>query len=100
MDVTKVVWLALRMPQELEILGVFETEADAAAVATKRRDVIGPLPMGVAFPDAPWEGAYYPLASWKSVGELPAIDVMTRLMDLGRCRCVVDGADQLDGSEV
>jgi hypothetical protein len=58
------VWLALRMPataqENLEVLGIFDAEADAKATAKTERDVIGPVPMNTVLPDAWWDGAYYP----------------------------------------
>lgn len=102
-----VMWLVLRVPERytegIEIGGIFDGKADAVFAARSERDIVGPVEINKAFPDGPWEGAFYPAVhfpelmgkiylegeeGWQPVGELPAYDEM--LMNLVRCRCVVD----------
>lgn len=62
------VWLALRMAQPVEVLGIFSTEDKARAVCIEWYDVIGPIAIDEELPDVDWPGAYYPLAAQKADG--------------------------------
>lgn len=62
----RVVWLALRVSMEMEVLGVFSTGAAADAACKQPNDVYGPIEMDV-MATGPWIGAYYPRAAVQSI---------------------------------
>jgi len=98
----EVVWLVLQYPKgytpDVEIGGIFRTEAAAVAAATGELDVVGPVALDVKQPDVVWSGAYYPnlgnarfTNSGRSTAKVevvgPTYDEM--LLALGRCRSVM-----------
>ncbi len=59
---TAIVWLALRMLERVEVIGIFATEDAARAACNRHEDVIGPIEFGTVLADKDWPGAYYPMS--------------------------------------
>lgn len=69
MNAIPIVWLALRMSERVEVLGIFITEDEAKAACSRHEDVIGPVPFGVVLLTENWPGAYYPIAQRQAGGK-------------------------------